>query len=90
MCPYWMARATRPFGRRATCQARVSTDGQGRAALAACAGLTRAAESGVQPCVRPAACVIFRDEGGREGGCADGWGCRPGSCGARTYSGIYL
>jgi anti-sigma regulatory factor (Ser/Thr protein kinase) len=31
----------------------VSTDGHGRAALAACPGLTRAAESSVHPCVRP-------------------------------------
>ena len=41
--------------------------------------LTWAAESSVHPgCVRPAARVISRGEGGREGGCADGWAGGPG------------
>src|ERR1035438_284540 len=40
------------------CNRRFSTDGHGRAALAACPGLTCAAESGVHPCVRPAARMV--------------------------------
>src|SRR6185437_13260187 len=39
--------------RRSVWTVGVSTDGHGRAALAACPGLTRAAESSVHPCVRP-------------------------------------
>jgi hypothetical protein len=57
----------------------VSTDGHGRAALAAFPGLTCAPESGVHPRVSPVR-VIARDEGGRDGRCADGWA---GGAGAR-------
>ena len=40
----------------------------GRAALGACAGLTRAAESGVHPVCPPGGPRDSRDEGGRDGG----------------------
>ena len=51
----------------------VSTDGHGRAALAAFPELdVRARVGRASPGVRPAR-VIARDEGGRDGRCPDGW-----------------
>ena len=44
------------------------TDGHGRAALAACSGLTRAAEPGVHPPCPPRLPGWFRGLGRREGG----------------------
>ena len=65
------------------------TDGHGRAAPAACSGLTCAAEPGVHPVCPPGGPRDSPDGGGREGGCTDGWAgsgegdaCRAGGAGA--------
>ena len=54
--------------RRSVCTVGDSTDGHGRAALAACPGLRGAAEPGVPSiCGRPVVRAVPRDEGGRDG-----------------------